>query len=101
MKNYEHIKKMENIMDEHDEKIKQLDEVVDYLLNHIDEFQELVDYYHSDRRQEDLKDDENGLIAEKLKRGVLSEDAIYDLISSYYSSCIKMLELSTKYFKQS
>lgn len=99
MGKYEHISEMEAILNNHSSRIRELDETVEYLKNNIEDFNRLVDYYHSEQRQEDLRADDNGLIEEKLKRGVLSEDAIYDLISDYYQTCVNMLELSTSFFK--
>lgn len=99
MEKYKHIEEMETIMDNHDNKLKDLGQALDYLLNNFDDYKKLLDYYHSDQRQQDLRDDDEGLIDKNLKRGVLSEDAIYDMISNYYSLSVKMLELSTAYFK--
>lgn len=100
MKDYSHITEMENIMDNHNEKIEELNKLLDYLKDNMDDFEKLIDYYYSDQRNQDLKDDEEGLIDQNLKRGVLSEDAIYDLISEYYECNVKMLELATRYFKR-
>ena len=99
MEKYTHITEMEKIMDDHFEKIKELRELLDYLDDNMDRYNNLIEYYYSEQRQQDLKDDEAGLMG-NLKRGVLSEDSIYDLISDYYECSVKMLELSTKYFKR-
>lgn len=99
MKKYEHIAEMETILDNHSKKIKDLNEILDYLSNNLSDYNRLLEYYYSDQRQQDLIDERNGVMCEKLKRGVLSEDAVYDLISDCYSTCIKMLELSTCYLK--
>lgn len=99
MKKYEHITEMETILDNHNNKIKELNESLDYLTDNMDAFNKLIAYYYSDLREADLKDEQDGLIEEGLKRGVLSEDAIYNLMSEYHSSCIKMLELTTNFFK--
>lgn len=100
MKDYSHITEMEKIMDNHNEKIEKLNDLLDYLKDNMGNFEKLLDYYYSDQRYQDLKDDEEGLIDQNLKRGVLSEDAIYDLISEYYECNIKMLEIATRYFKR-
>ncbi len=47
----------------------------------------LNEYYGSDVWKQDLADDEAGLLPADLKRGVLSEDGIYDLLSDY--QCLK------------
>lgn len=47
--------------------------------------QELFDYYHSPLWLQDLDDDRAGLLPADLKRGVLSEDAVWELESWYYA----------------
>lgn len=44
---------------------------------------ELSDYYSSPLWLRDLDDDRAGKLPSDLKRGVLSEDAIYDLLSEW------------------
>ena len=43
----------------------------------------LIRYYEGDEWRADYEADEKGLIPKTLKRGVLSEDGIYDLICDY------------------
>lgn len=99
MKNYDHIKKMEKILNDHEKKLKELTNSLDYLSEHMDDFKELIHYYYSDQRQEDLRDEQLGKIPEDLKRRVFSEDEIYNLITDYYKASIKMLDLASSYFK--
>lgn len=96
---YKHISEMESVLEIHGRKLGELHELLDYLKEHADDFRRLVDYYYSDQRQRDLEDDEKGLMDEGLKRGVLSEDGIYNLLADYHAASIKMLELSADYFK--
>lgn len=42
--------------------------------------QELAAYYASDEWKRDFADDEAGLLPDDLKRGVLSEDGLYNLL---------------------
>ena len=46
---------------------------------------ELSDYYSSPLWLQDLDDDRAGRLPHDLKRGVLSEDAIYDLLTEWDS----------------
>ena len=46
---------------------------------------ELSDYYSSPLWLQDLDDDRSGKLPHDLKRGVLSEDAIYDLLTEWDS----------------
>ena len=42
----------------------------------------LAEYYGSDEWKRDFADDEAGLLPKELKRGVLSEDGIWNVLSS-------------------
>ena len=42
----------------------------------------LAEYYASDEWKQDFADDEAGLLPKDLKRGVLSEDGIWNLLES-------------------
>lgn len=44
------------------------------------QYKELIDYYSNGLWQQDYEDDTNGKIPQDMKRGVLSQDAVYDLI---------------------
>jgi len=43
----------------------------------------LSDYYGSDLWKQDLADDEAGLLPKNLKRGVLAEDSIWNVLEAY------------------
>ena len=47
------------------------------------EIEELIHYYESDTWRKDFEVDEKGKLPADLKRGVLSEDGIYNLLSDY------------------
>lgn len=96
MENYAHITKMEHILDTHTEKLQALNALLDFIDTHYTEYQALLTYYYSEQRNRDLDDEENGLIPQDLKRGVLSEDAIFDLIGDYYDVGLRMLEVAHK-----
>ena len=46
----------------------------------------LSDYYGSEVWKQDFADDEAGLLPEDLKRGVLSEDGLWNLLSEWKDS---------------
>ena len=50
----------------------------------LDTLNELDTYYQSPQYKRDFKDDENNLLPENLKRGVLSEDGIYNALTRGY-----------------
>jgi len=72
--------KMETIFDEAQEKIKKLEEAIEDFANFQSEIQKLEDYYQSKEWKEDFKLDESGELPKDLKRGVLSEDGIFNLL---------------------
>lgn len=47
------------------------------------QFEELISYYTSPLWLQDLDDDRTGKLPADLKRGVLSEDAVYDLLTEW------------------
>ena len=57
---------------------------------------ELAKYYHSDEWRKDFDDDNNGMLPDGLKRGVLSEDAVYDVLSDNNSLLADSLEVIAK-----
>lgn len=98
MKNFDHIKKYENILDKTQEKVDELNDLLEDMLENFDDFKELVEYYHSERWHEDREDDDvHGLMPKDLKRGILSEDAIYNLIVDYYDALELAKELRKRY----
>ena len=48
-----------------------------------DDIQALSEYYEGSLWREDFEADEAGLLPQGLKRGVLSEDGVYNLLSDY------------------
>ena len=55
----------------------------DHLDSIRDDIRALSEYYEGSLWREDFEVDEAGLLPPDLKRGVLSEDAVYDLLSEY------------------
>ena len=58
-------------------------------------YQKLSDYYGSTQWMQDYEDDEAGKFPMDLKRGVLSEDAVYDLFTENRDLHVRMLRLVT------
>ncbi len=57
------------------------------------EYKKLSDYYGSVRWMDDYEAGEAGKLPADLKRGVLSEDAVYDLITDNHDLAIRMLRI--------
>ena len=99
MEKYKHITEMENILDEHQQKLEELNRLLDFFEQHHEEYDRLVKYYYSEQRSKDLEDDENHLIPDTLKRGVLSEDGIYNFMLDHYDTGVRMMETALKMIK--
>ena len=95
MEQIERIKEMEQCLDVSEKAIRELSEA----LSSFEEIQTLYgklrDYYGSDLWMQDYEDDEAGKLPKDLKRGVLSEDAVYDLITENRELLVRMLRLVT------
>ena len=78
-----HISEMEAILDEANEILDTLDKNLNRLNDIQAKIQKLENYYTSKQWIDDFTADEQGLLPKDLKRGVLSEDGIYNLIETY------------------
>ena len=93
MEQLERIKYMEQILNEGTAAVAAPDESLAACRALQKRLQELFDYYHSPQWLQDLEDDRAGKLPADLKRGVLSEDAVWDL----ETDCIRLLqELSSR-----
>ena len=85
MTQIERIEQMEKILDSLKEAIAQVNTTISRLRELGPQAMELDEYYGSQEWFDDLKADENGLLPKGLKRGVRSEDGIYDVLNEYKS----------------
>lgn len=76
------IKYFELIFDKLTETVDQLDAAILAFESAEPMIKELSDYYGSRQWKKDFADDEAGLLPKDLKRGVLSEDGVYDLLDA-------------------
>lgn len=77
----ERIIQMEQILDEATETIENLSRALERYLALKADIVRLEAYYTGAQWRQDYEDDCAGKLPEDLKRGVLSEDAVYDLLS--------------------
>ncbi len=75
------IKKYEKIMRDVDQMIDEGAKADSTILR--EKVKALEEYYESDLWKKDFADDEAGLLPKDLKRGVLSEDGIYNLLEKW------------------
>ncbi len=81
-KQVERIAYYENLLDRCSAVIRELEGALDAFENIQTDVSELESYYTGRNWKKDLEADENGRLPEGLKRGVLSEDAVYDLLEA-------------------
>lgn len=62
-------------------------------------FSKLIDYYGSQQWMRDYEADEKGKISQDIKRGVLSEDGVYDLIMDYKELLLDLLAVAEEGLK--
>ena len=80
MTQIERISHMEKCLDDSRVAIDRLSRALEEYRNVQGKIRELEGYYNGEWRN-DFEDDEAGKLPPELKRGVLSEDAVYDLLS--------------------
>ena len=74
---------MEEKLDKAIKAVAALDDALEQFKAVSPEVEELIAYYESDLWLEDFEADEEGKLPADLKRGVLSEDGIYNLLTDY------------------
>ena len=72
--------------------LENLEEALDAFDGIQEDVRELSAYYEDDDWREDFEADEAGKLPADLKRGVLSEDGIYDVLSSHYALTVRLLD---------
>jgi len=77
------IRKMERCLNRASAAVKRLEAALDKWDDAQEAIAALNEYYGSDLWKQDLADDEAGRLPADLKRGVLSEDGIWNLLTDY------------------
>ena len=77
----ERIALMESYLDEANSAMKNFSDSLERYHNVQSKIHELSSYYSNGQWRQDFEDDEAGKIPGNIKRGVLSEDALYDLLT--------------------
>ena len=95
MEQIQRIQDMEQCLDASEKAIRELSEALTAFEEVQPQFRKLSDYYGSDQWMQDFEADEAGMLPKDLKRGVLSEDAVYDLITENRELLVRMLRLVT------
>ena len=92
MEQIERIRHYETLLDRIAPVLENLEEALDAFDGIQDDVKELSAYYEDDDWREDFEADEAGKLPADLKRGVLSEDGIYDVLSGHYALTIRLLD---------
>ncbi|MBO6052279.1 MAG: DUF4298 domain-containing protein [Clostridia bacterium] len=92
MKQLERIRTMEALLDEARAALNALNDALDGYEKVREEIDRLEAYYTSEEWRQDFEDDEEGRLPADLKRGVLSEDGIYDLLEDDREILVRLLE---------
>ena len=100
MKQKERIEKMEKILSNSSKLLEELEEVLNKLEKDSKNYDELIKYYYSNNWVKDKEDFEKDLISDVESAYVLTEDGIYDMMTSSSGTAIHMLELATKILKR-
>ena len=83
MEQLNRIKYMEESLDLLSHALRQLTQAADEYQRLQPRLQELSEYYSSPLWRQDFDDDSSGKLPKNLKRGVLSEDGIYNFLSEH------------------
>ena len=100
MEQIERIKQMEHHLDRASAAVMQLSAALDNYIDVQESISVLDEYYSSDDWKQDYADDEAGLLPPNLRRGVLSEDAVWNLLSDTKEINIRLLETLTDILKK-
>lgn len=93
MTQIERIKQMERCLDNVSKNVMRLSAALDEYDEAQDDLCQLSDYYGSDAWKQDFAADLAGLLPQDLKRGVLSEDAVWNLLEDVRDLKERMREI--------
>ena len=97
MEQIERIEKMERFLDRASQAVIHLSAALDEYADVQDALRQLSDYYGSDAWKHDFAADSASLLPQDLKRGVLSEDAVWNLLEDVRDLKERMREMLTDY----
>ena len=95
MRQVDRIKRMEKCLDESKKAIEKMEKALKEYEKAQGSYKKLCDYYGSAKWLEDYEADEKGKLPKSLKRGVLSEDGVYDLITENHKLTVRLLKIIT------
>ena len=96
---FEHIVKYTEIYENHKKELEAFKKSLEDFQKSYVEYRKLVEYYDSKQFMEDFDKSNNGEIDPEINQGILTEDAIYDLIGDNYYLAIDLLTMATDMIK--
>lgn len=90
---------MEAVLDEITSVIAQMSAAVDRYHDILPEIRKLSAYYGSADWNQDFNDDREGKLPADLKRGILSEDTVYDTLIDHRDMLRQLLDLVSLYIR--
>ena len=97
---YEYLKKHTQTYENHKILIEKINDILDEFEKEREDFDKLVEYYYSDQFKNDYDDSNQGKIDSSINQGILTEDAIYDLMGDDYYLALRFLDLANKMIQQ-
>lgn len=92
MEQIERIQKMENRLSRASQVVMKLSAALDDYIETLEDISALESYYGSEAWKQDFADDEANSLPKDLKRGVLSEDGIWNLLEDHRALKVRMEE---------
>lgn len=89
------IREMEQILNEANSLMNKMEQLQQSWTSLLPKIRELENYY-ADEWQDDYNADERGEIPSEMIRGVLSEDAVYNLLIAHREIALEWIRLSVK-----
>ena len=96
----ERIQRMESYLNDYAKTLEETKQAMDRLKEHQESYIQLRDYYSSQVYFDDLELSHQADFPADLPCGVLSEDAVYDLLDEHFQMGVELLEIATKMIKE-
>ena len=96
----ERIQRMESYLNDYDKTLEETKQAMEQLKEHQESYIQLRDYYSSQVYFDDLELSNQADFPADLPCGVLSEDAVYDLLDEHFQMGVELLEIATKMIKE-
>lgn len=91
---YQHIRDLTKIYEDHEKLVENLNKELEKFRAHQDELKKLEEYYYSENFMKDHDASNKGEIPSEINQGILTEDAIYDLLGDNYFAAKEMLDIA-------